>query len=82
MERERVKREKMTSGRLSAVCMELALMLDAGLGTGEGLRQMSGDSGGDPALDQMAGQVEGGAPLSQAMWESGIFPDYVCALVA
>ena len=28
----------MTSGRLSAVCMELALMLNAGLGAGEGLR--------------------------------------------
>ena len=77
-----MKRKKLTSGQLSMLCMELALMLDAGLGAGEGLRQMSGDSGGDPALDQMAGQVEGGAPLSQAMWESGIFPDYVCALVA
>ena len=33
-----MKQEKITSGRLSAVCMELALMLNAGLGAGEGLR--------------------------------------------
>ena len=36
-----MKRKKLTSGQLSMLCMELALMLDAGLGAGEGLRQMS-----------------------------------------
>ena len=77
-----MKREKMTSGRLSAVCMELALMLNAGLGAGEGLRLLGEGSGDGPMLEQMACRVEDGTPLSEAMAESGVFPDYVCALVA
>lgn len=69
----------MSSSRLSGMCLELALMLNAGLGAGEGLRLMDGES---PVMEQMAGRVEDGAPLSEAMKESGVFPDYVCALVA
>ena len=72
----------MSSGQLSAVCMELALMLNAGLGAGEGLRLLGEGSDGGPALEQMACRVEDGTPLSEAMAESGVFPDYVCALVA
>jgi type IV pilus assembly protein PilC len=60
--------------------MELSLLLQAGIGVGEGLYLMAQDSG-DEKLKQLAEDVEMGGALAFAMSESRLFPDYVCGLV-
>ncbi len=77
--------EKMISHEgISSMCMELSLLLHAGVGVGDGLTLLLDDS--DTAyrdlLTDMAKQVDEGVPLSEALKSSGCFPVYVSGLVA
>ena len=78
-----MKNTEMSHEELSALCLELALLLRAGVGVGDGLALMAEESGADrrPMLESMAVLVDDGASLSQALRESGVFPAYVCGLV-
>ena len=64
---------------ISSLCMELSLLLHAGVGVGDALALLMEDS--DAAykdlLSGMARQVDDGAPLSAALKSSGAFPVYV-----
>ncbi len=79
-----MKQEKLTHEQISSLCMELALLLHAGVGVGDGLTLLAEETeaAGDKALlEGLARQVDDGCPLAQALQESGRFPDYVCGLI-
>ena len=66
---------------IASLCLELSLLLHAGVSTGDALSLLAeeGDRGG--VLKAMAEQVDSGETLSAALRESGAFPTYVCGLV-
>lgn len=68
---------------ISSLCMELSLLLHAGVGVGDAFALLLEDS--DVAykdlLSDMAKQVDEGVPLSAALKSSGGFPVYVSGLV-
>jgi len=79
-----MKNERLSSQALSALCLELALLLHAGVGMGDGLSLMAQEEA-EPStkalLDDMAGWVDEGVTLAAACRATGRFPDYVCGLV-
>ena len=70
-----------TNEEIAALCQQLGLLLHAGIGMGDALALLAEQSGQTLLLSDMARQVDGGAPLSQALAESGHFPQYVCGLL-
>lgn len=68
----------------SSFCLELSLLLRAGIGAGDALTLLAEECGADrrSTLETMAVQVDRGASLSTAMRQAGRFPAYVCGLVA
>ena len=74
-------RNMISNESLSSLCLELSLLLHAGVSTGDALSLLTeeGDQGG--MLKSMAERVDSGETLSAALRESGIFPAYVCGLV-
>lgn len=78
------KKKLMTSEEISSLCMELALLTHSGLGIGDGLHLLAEDTDGEQRkiLQTLAETVESGIPLSDAMRDSGVFPDYVPSLAA
>ena len=78
-----MKNNGISHGELSALCLELSMLLHAGVGTGDALALLAEES--DPEyqvmLTDMAKEVDGGAPLSQAMRGTESFPVYVSGLV-
>ncbi len=75
-----MKKNVFTNEELSLFCMELSLLLRAGIGVGEGLYLLAQDSG-DAELLKLAEEVEQGVPLEEALSASNLFPAYVCGLV-
>lgn len=66
---------------IASLCMELSLLLHAGVGTGDALSLLAEEGEQKKLLSSMAEQVDGGSALSDALRESGCFPVYVCGLV-
>lgn len=68
---------------ISSLCMELSLLLHAGVGVGDALTLLLEDSDTvyKDLLAGMAKQVDDGVPLSVALKGSGCFPVYVSGLV-
>ncbi len=68
---------------ISALCEELALLLHAGVGAGDGLALLAEENaeGDRELLTGMAGQVDGGASLAAAFRSAGQFPPYVTGLI-
>lgn len=68
---------------ISSLCMELSLLLHAGVGVGDALALLLEDSDTvyKDLLTGMAKQVDDGMPLSAALKNSGSFPVYVSGLV-
>lgn len=70
----------LSSGELSAFCAQIAMILKAGVGIGEGLAIMRDDMHGAHGRAVMEGlqrTVDEGRPLHIAMVEAGCFPKYV-----
>lgn len=65
----------------AALCLELSMLLHAGVGTGAALTLLGEGTQYRTTLELMAKQVELGSTLSAAMREAGCFPVYVCGLV-
>ena len=66
------------------LCRELALLLHAGVGTGDGLFLLTEEEKNPrihAMLEQMARTVDAGASLSQAFEEAGCFPGYITGLL-
>ena len=78
-----MKKNGISHGELSTLCLELSMLLHAGVGTGDALSLLAEES--DPEykamLLDMAEEVDGGAALSDAMRRAEGFPVYVCGLV-
>ena len=72
--------KKLSNGYLSAFCLELGYILRSGMPLGNGLALLRDDDDSADSraiLDNMCGLVDGGTPLSEALMESGRFPDYM-----
>lgn len=76
-------KKMITHEEISSLCLELSLLLHAGVGVGDALALLMEDSDKSymELLSGMARQVDDGAPLSAAMKESGGFPVYVSGLI-
>lgn len=75
---------RLSNDQISTLCMELALMLHAGISADDGLHLMLEDqsAGGDQTVVKFLSEaVDGGTPLTGAMADSGAFPAYVTGLV-
>ena len=74
---------KMSYEEISALCLELSMLLRAGVMVGDALSLLAEESEGERSalLQTMARQVDGGVSLSGAMEASGRFPVYVRGLV-
>ena len=66
---------------IASLCLELALLLHAGVSTGDALSLLAEEGDRRGRLKAMAEQVDSGETLSAALRESGAFPTYVCGLV-
>ena len=68
---------------ISSLCLELSLLLHAGVGLGDALALLGeeSDRSNRELLESMARQVDDGDPLSAAMKSAGCFPAYVCGLI-
>ncbi len=66
---------------IASLCMELSLLLHAGVSTGDALSLLAEEGVYQNMLKKMAEQVDSGSTLSTALRESGAFPIYVCGLV-
>lgn len=75
---------KLSNDVISIICMELSLLLHAGISTGDSLSLLA-QSGENtpfrPALEEMSRSVDDGTTMSAAFSASELFPHYVCALV-
>lgn len=81
MEKKQFKRY--SRRELSAFCMEVALLLEAGVALEEGFAIMSEDADRPwerEMLTQMADAMEEGKPLNLVLEETGTYPDYVVKL--
>lgn len=74
-------KRNITNGEISSLCLELSLLLHAGVGTGDALSLLAEEGEWGELLSGLAEQVDNGAALSAALRESGAFPAYVCGLV-
>ena len=66
---------------IASLCLELSLLLHAGVSTGDALSLLAEEGDRRGMLKAMAEQVDSGDTLSAALRESGAFPVYVCGLV-
>lgn len=74
-------KRKLSNDEIVSLCLELSLLLHAGVGTGDALSLLAQEEEHRGMLSAMAEQVDGGKTLSTALRESGVFPVYVCGLV-
>lgn len=76
-------KKAITNEEISSLCLELSLLLHAGVGAGDALSLLAEES--DPEyremLSEMSQQVYAGSPLSDALRKTERFPAYVCGLV-
>lgn len=79
-----MKREKKNSPRydntgLSAYCLQVSLLMDAGIHDADGIRIMAEDAATDwekDLLNKMADDLENNVSLPEAMEKTGAFPSY------
>lgn len=79
-----MKQKTLSNAEVSGLCLELSLLLRAGVAAGDGLHLLAEEET-DPArsamLTAMADQADGGEPLSAALRQTGSLPAYVTGLV-
>lgn len=78
-----MKEKKLPPDALSGLCLELSLLLHAGVGLGDALVLLSEESGEayGAVLSEMSSCIDEGETLAAAMRKTGRFPAYVCGLV-
>ena len=75
-----MKKMSLSNDYLSAFCLQISLLLHAGISIGDGLHMLSEDEEDAQVkelLCAMSEQVDDGYQISEAMEQSGCFPDYV-----
>ena len=76
-----MKRQEFTAGQVSELCLELSLLLHAGVGAGDGLALLAEENRDQAWLVELARQADAGTPLAQLVRESGRFPSYAAGLL-
>lgn len=74
-------KKNVSNEEISSLCLELSLLLHAGVGAADALTLLAEEGDRQDLLSAMAERVDAGASLSAALRESGAFPTYVCGLV-
>ncbi|MCI8474348.1 MAG: type II secretion system F family protein [Oscillospiraceae bacterium] len=76
-------KKTMTNEAISGLCLELSMLLHAGVMVGDALALLAEESQGErrALLEDMAREVDAGAGLAAAMEAAGGFPAYVRGLV-
>lgn len=75
-----MKQKALANSYLSAFCLELSMLLSAGVALSDGVLMLQDDepsAEGKAVLQSMLGPLEQGAPLSVALRESSYFPSYM-----
>lgn len=72
---------RISNEEIASLCLELSLLLHAGVSTGDALSLLAEEGQSKDMLTNMADRVDSGETLSTALRESGGFPLYVCGLV-
>ena len=70
-----------SNDEIASLCLELSLLLHAGVSTGDALSLLAEEGDRAGILSAMAEQVDSGETLSTALHASESFPLYVCGLV-
>ncbi len=79
-----MKKRMLSNEYISSFCLELSLLLHAGIGTEDGLYLLMEDESvrsNKKMLSQMAEKISEGRPFSAALRESGRFPKYVSDMI-
>lgn len=78
-----MKKRPLSHPEIAELCRGLALLLHAGAGLGDGLFLLAEEAEGTlrGLLTGMGQRMDGGAQLSEAMAETGVFPAYVTGMV-
>lgn len=76
-----MKKNELSHEELSGLCLELSMLLRAGVSSADALSLLSEEAEDRELLAGLSRQVTGGMPLSAALRENGRFPSYVCGLV-
>jgi len=79
-----MKRKTLSSSYLSAFCLEVSLFLHAGFSISDGLhmlREDDNDSFSKSLMDNLYTSSEEGKLFSQAIEESGVFPNYMLEMI-
>jgi len=78
-----MEKKRLHHAEISALCEELALLLHAGVGAGDGLALLAEENAEESRelLASMAEQVDSGMPLAAAFRSAGQFPSYVTGLI-
>ena len=74
-------KKQVSKEEIASLCLELSLLLHAGVETGSALYLLAEEGEQVELLSDLAGRVDEGAPLHEALRESGAFPIYVYGLV-
>jgi type IV pilus assembly protein PilC len=77
-------RKQLNSGYISVFCLELSLFLDAGIPLSDGLHLLADDNHDQTSRSiilEIAAIVDQQKPLSDALCQSGLFPNYMVQMV-
>ena len=77
---DHLRRKTLANSFLSSFCMNLAMILQAGITLSDGILMLQDDEpdkAGRAVLQSLLDVLDAGAPLSQAFKESGYFPRYM-----
>ena len=77
-----MKRRELTSGQISDLCLELSLLLHAGVSMGDALALLAEERQEQAWLKAAADQADNGELLSKITRDSGCFPAYAAGLLA
>ncbi|MCL2753873.1 MAG: type II secretion system F family protein [Defluviitaleaceae bacterium] len=75
-----MKRKNLTNTYLSTLCLEMSMLLNAGITIQHGIGIMlddEPDKNAQKVLQTLADKLDGGTPLSVAVTQSGYFPSYM-----
>ena len=74
---------KLNHSDIAGLCQRLALLLHAGIGTADGVFLLAEEETAEPKalLLSLGAHMDEGAPLSEAMIQSGAFPGIVAGMV-
>ncbi len=78
-----MKTQILSNEEIASFCLELSLLLHAGVSASDGLALLAEESSAEhkQLLNSLALQIDDGSTLPQALKDSGRFPAYVCGLL-